>query len=296
MSDYIYFIGVFSAIIAGVIFNIGIVMQKIVINKLPKDIRLMKTLIKEPLWISGLLLQYILGSIFLLIAQVFIGPVLIPGLLSIGLIVLAIGSIKIIGEKLNYSEYLGIGLMITAIFMLSFSGLAIELINENYLELGFLTRAYLFSAIYFILTIILGFLQKKFRRFRGILLALISGILFSIENLWLGIALISFGKFVVGNIEILEIIVLLIAIIFIVIINIYGVIALQKAFQYGQASNLTPIQNVPTQLSPIFLYFIVFLLIPSSFLSILLLIFGIILILISTYLLGKRQAVLEEII
>lgn len=50
---------------------------------------------------GGLLLEYGVGSAAYMIAQNLIGPALVPGLMAAGLIVLAIGSVKIIGETLR---------------------------------------------------------------------------------------------------------------------------------------------------------------------------------------------------
>ena len=140
MDPFIYSLGILFGLIAGIIFGTGTVMQKYAINSLPEDSELMKSLIKNRLWVTGFLFQFFLGSLFLIIAQLFIGPALVPGLTAVGLIVLAIGSVKIIGESLKPSEIFGIALMIFAIFLLSFSGLSIELIEFNYLEFNFLFR------------------------------------------------------------------------------------------------------------------------------------------------------------
>jgi uncharacterized membrane protein len=80
-----------------------------------------------------------------------------------------------------------------------------------------------------------------------------------------------------------------------ILTNAIGIITITQAFRIGQASNLVPIQQVPIQIAPIFVYLLVFLLIPPSIFSILSLVIGIILILISSFLLGKRQEQLEEI-
>ena len=104
-----YITGVFLAIIAGSINNIGLVLQKKVVNEVSEEAKFFRSLVKKPLWITGLLMELIIGSVFFMIAQIYIGPALIPGLMAFGLIFLAIGSVKIVGETLkkgrNYRNY-----------------------------------------------------------------------------------------------------------------------------------------------------------------------------------------------
>ena len=87
-------------------------------------------------------------------SQYFIGPALIPGFMATGLIVLAIGSIKIVGETLNKEEILGIALIIIAIFLLGISELSIEIANTNLLEIGLIMRIFLFTLIVIIISVI----------------------------------------------------------------------------------------------------------------------------------------------
>ena len=86
----------------------------------------------------------------------------------------------------------------------------------------------------------------------------------------------------------------IIASVILVLVNIFGITELQKAFTAGQASNLIPVQQVPIQITPIFIYFFVFLLtaLPIAFVYISI---GVALIILSSFLLGKRQARMEEI-
>ncbi len=289
MNPTYYLLGIVAAILAGVILNIGTVLEKMAINKLPKETISMKSILKNPIWLIGFFIQYILGTIFLSIAQLYIGPVLVPGLIAFGLIFLTVGSVKINRERLNHREYIGIGLMIFAIFSISFSGLSIELFSFDYSESNFLVRGFIFSGLCFLSAGICIILQKKSTKSKGLLLALASGFLFSIENLWWGILLLILLHFLQGSFLIFDIILITILIVFELVINIYGMIFFQKSFRYGQASNLVPILGVPVQLSPIVFYFFVFLLIAPSFSSIALLVVGISLILTSTYLLSQRQ-------
>jgi hypothetical protein len=284
-----YSLGIATAILAGIILNIGTILEKMAINKLPDNTQSMKSLLRNPIWLTGFFLQYIFGTIFIFIAQLYIGPILIPGLLAFGLVILTLGSVMINKEQLNLGEYAGICMMVIAIFLISFSGLSIELLTFNYLHFNFLLRAFIFSGLLFLFVGCCIIFQRKKLKYKGLLLAFSSGLLFSIENLWFGIIILILANFYQGAFLIADILLFTILIFFEIVINIYGMIFFQKSFRYGQASNLVPILSVPVQLTPIIIYFFVFLLIPRNILSIIFLMLGINFILISSYFLSQRQ-------
>jgi len=133
MEDY--WIGVVFAIIAGAISNFGIILQKKAINRLPpkaKEERYFRSLIGNPVWLFGLTLGMFAPAAFGIIAQLYIGPALLPGLQASGLIVLAIGSVKINKEKLERTDYAGILLMIVATFFVGISGLSISIAHFDF--------------------------------------------------------------------------------------------------------------------------------------------------------------------
>ena len=74
--------------------------------------------------------------------------------------------------------------------------------------------------------------------------------------------------------------------------NIYGIARLQVAFKYVDASKAIPLNLAPQQIVPILAYIFVFSLLPAP-VPALLMTLGIVVIVISGYLLVKRQAELE---
>ncbi|MFX1409676.1 MAG: hypothetical protein ACFFA6_04955 [Promethearchaeota archaeon] len=295
MSATSYWLGVFLALLAGSITQFGTVLQKKAVNNLTKETDFLKSLIKEPIWISGVVLSFGISSIFFLTAQVFIGPTLIPGLMAFGLIILALGSIRIIGEKLKTEEILGIFIMILGTFSIGMSGLSIDITETSLSEIGFMIRTILFTSIIVFLSLLCQVFQKKFKNFKGILLAIISGLMFALSNFWVSQFMAVIANVLRGVFNLTELLVFIISGIFLISTNILGLATIQQAFRVGQASNMIPIQQVPSLLVPIFIYFLVFLLDPPNIFSLVYTIIGIILILISSFLLGKRQAQLEEI-
>jgi drug/metabolite transporter (DMT)-like permease len=289
MTVLFYWVGVSLAILSGILNNFGTVLQKKVVNEFSGDAKFMRKIVRNPLWILGLIFGLGIGSIFFLIAQVFIGPALVPGLMASGLIILAIGSVKLVGESLKTKEIIGILIMIFAIFLLGISGLSIDIADTNLLEAFFIIRITIFTCSLAILSILCHIFQKRIEIYRGILLAILSGFMYSLSNFWVSPLMAVITHVFSGNFELLELILFIVSAIILILTNTLGIITIQQAFRVGQASNLVPIQQVPIQITPIIVYLLVFLLIPPTVFSIFYLIIGVVLILISSFLLGKRQ-------
>jgi len=296
MDDITYWFGVLFAIIGGIVANLGLLCQKKVINELPRrEQKFMKSLIRKPLWLVGLILNMGIAGIFYMLAQFYIGPTLVPGLLALGIIFLAIGSVKIIGDKLNITEIIAIILMIIATFLLSFSGLSIAISETNFLNNFLIYRIAILTTTLFLLIIIFEIVQRKSERFKGFFLAFIAGLSWSMTDFWVSPFVGMIYHFFEGIFVIGEIILFIISTVIFIITNVLAVIKLQQSFKYGVASNMVVIQNVPANVIPIMIYFLVYLLTPPSDFSTVFIVLGTILVIMSSYLLGARQAKLEEI-
>jgi drug/metabolite transporter (DMT)-like permease len=289
-----YLLGVFFAVLSGVLNNYGTVLQKKVVNKFRENPKFMTSLIKNPLWLFGLILQIIIGGIFFFIAQLYIGPTLIPGLMGAGLIVLAIGSVKIVGEELKLSEIIGIILMVIAIALIGFSNMAIDVNAQNFLDLQLILRIFIFTIVLYALAAVFYFMQVR-NIYRGLSLAIYSGFMFALSNFWISPLMGVIAPLFEGLAHPLEIIIFIISIGFLIITNLFGTITIQKSFRVGQASNLIPIQQVPIQIAPVFYFLSVYLLQIPNVISLFFLISGIALVIVSSFLLGKRQTQLEKL-
>ncbi|MFX0052962.1 MAG: DMT family transporter, partial [Candidatus Hermodarchaeota archaeon] len=185
----LYWFGVFLAITSGVVNNFGTVLQKKVVNDVPqehRDDKFYRTLLTNRLWLFGLILQNGIGAIFFMWAQIYVGPAIIPGLMAAGLIVLALGSLKIVGEELELPEVIGIFLMIGAITMLGLSSMTIDIEDYEVLNLDFLLRVGLFTFGCFAFMIVCEISQRRTTRdsYRGLYLAIVSGFCFALANFW----------------------------------------------------------------------------------------------------------------
>ncbi len=289
-----YWLGVVYAILSGICNNIGSVIQKKVVNERSDDSKFFRSLIKDPLWLVGLVLQLGIGSALFILAQAYIGPTLIPGLMASGLIFLAIGSIKIVREKLNLSEYLGIFIMIIATAFIGFSNMEINVAMIDFLQMSLIIRISIFTISMFVLSIILEIMQRK-KISKGISLAVLSGIMFVLSNFWISPLMGVITHVFNGTAVLAETIIFVAAAILLIVTNIFGLSKIQEAFREGQAGNLIPIQQVPIQVALPFYYLTVFFLPLPDIYSLLFLIIGLGLVIVSTFLLARRQAQIEKI-
>ncbi len=290
-----YILGISIAIVAGCLINFGVLLQKKVINDHIDDAEFLRSISKNPVWITGIVIQIVIGgAIFFMIAQVLLGPTLVPSLMSGGLIILALGSVKILKEKLQKEEILGIILMMGGISTISLSELSIDMSSYNVLEIGFLIRMMTLSGIIFLCVIVVKIIYKFLNKGKGISYALQAGLINSLTSIWIG-PVITFLTHLSGNLLIGEILLFIPSITIIAVCTTYGIIYAQKAFQCGQVNILSPLVGVPNQLIPIFLYFFIFNLIPINIFPVIYLFVGISSIITSSFLLATRQVKLEEI-
>ncbi|MFX0048298.1 MAG: hypothetical protein ACFE8G_09040 [Candidatus Hermodarchaeota archaeon] len=295
MNGFLYLFGVFLAILSGSINNVGLVLQKKVVNEIHPEAKFFRSLIKKPLWIIGILMELIIGSIFFMIAQIYIGPALIPGLMAFGLIFLAIGSVKIVGETLKKEEIIGIILMILAIFLLGLSELSIDIASIDILAFDLVLNMTIFTIALFLGSFICEILQRKIEKLKGILLAISSGFQFSLTNFWIAPLMAVIAHVFGGSATLGELFLFIACAAILITASLLGIIKIQQAFQVANASRMIPIQQVPIQITPVIAYFFVFTLMPPTIFPIVYVLIGVSLILLSSFLLAKRQAQLEAI-
>jgi len=290
-----YWIGILFALLAGQAHYTGLIIDKMIINKLPSEAKVMKNLVRNPKWLLAVSIRYLIGSITFIMAQLFIGPAIIPGLMASGLITLTIGSIIINKERLKNIEILAILLIIVAIVLIGLSELSIQITETDLLESDLILRLVLSTVIIFVIALSFQFVQKKIEKYRGVLLALLSGLMFSLNNYWVSPLIWFITHLFSGSFILSEFLLFLVSSVILIAVNIFGITKMAEAFKYGQAGNLVPIQSIPVQLTPTILYFLVFLLIPPSIYSIIYFLIAVVLIIACSFILGKRQAQIEII-
>jgi drug/metabolite transporter (DMT)-like permease len=275
--DLSYILGVATAIFCGVCMQAGILIQKKVVNNISVEDRAQRflpILMGNPQWLGGLFLEYGVGTAAYMIAQNLIGPALVPGLMASGLIVLAIGSVKIIGETLNFSEYLGIALLMTGIALLGFSELdvGVDVVRDRLASSNTAFRLAILTLSLLILWILTHLQSLRFAPRKGMINAVLSG-----RGSWQ-----QTGVFVLASAILVG-------------CNILGILQTNEAFRFAQASNVIPVQQLSVQITPILFYFYVYALTPPKAISGVLIIAAVALIISAVFLLGRRQAELERI-
>jgi hypothetical protein len=293
--DARYLIGVIMAVIAGLLTQMGQLLQKKAVNGMSQEAReqrFMRTLLTSPLWLSGLILAIVFGTAGYMAAIYLIGPTLVPGLMASGLIVLAVGSVMMNKETLGRDEAVGIVFMMMGITLLGMSRLGIpaEQVRAALSDGSVLVRIAVFTLVLLLLWVSLSLLGGRSSTRKGIIMAFSNGFPFSLSNFWLSPLVAVIGIVLSGRGTVAQIVIFVLACIILVGVNILGIRQTQVAFKYAQATNVIPVQQVPIQICPIFIYFSVFALSAPSRSSIVSILAGVALIIASGFLLGKRTA------
>ena len=298
--DLNYILGVVAALFCGACMQTGILLQKKVVNDMPpeeKERRFLRTLLKSPRWLTGLVLEYGLGTISFMTAQSLIGPALVPGLMAAGLIVLAVGSVKLIGETLHFSECVGILLMIVGIALLGLSELEIgvEVVRERLALEGTASRVAILTISLFALWGITHLASLRSARRKGIIMAFSNGFPFALSNFWISPLLAVFTVVMTGVGTLAQTGLFVLASVILIGCNVFGIRQTNEAFRFAQASNIIPVQQLSVQITPILFYFYVYALTPPKSVSTFFIIAGVALIITAAFLLGRRQSKIEKI-
>ncbi len=253
-----YFIGIMIGLSVGIIYAASALAQKYTVLKADHSKPLMKQLIKSPLWLMSVVVSGAFILVLMVVGQSFIGPTLIPGLSAIGMIIIPIGATRFIGEKNGLKEYLGIGVIIIGVFLLSISKLSIDTSLVPWMEPAFFSKTlWYFGGLscVAVLALILGLTQKRRPFLRAILFSLSGGFLYGLSNILLAPMTYHASVFTQYGIEQVNLPYLIISSVYLLLINAYAVSITQKAYALGHVSILIPIQQIPIQIVPIISHF-----------------------------------------
>lgn len=289
-----YWVGVVAAVAAGMAFNLALLIQKLAVRKTDSGAGLMRQLLRSPLWLAGFTVQFVIGVPLNILAQAKIGPTILPGLMAIGLIVLAIGASKLADERLRSGEVIGIVLVMAAVTAFGMSRLSVDVRSIDLYEPAFLQRLSIFTAAVAMLSLACYLGQKRSMRAKGIFKTLNAGLMYSQSNLWLGILMALLARWGSGAFSALDLPYILIASGIVAAGSLLGISETQGALRLGDVSKLIPMQHVPSQILPIAAYFIVFSRRLDASLSLLLALLGIVFVIAGAFLLARRQLASQE--
>jgi len=292
------FLGYFYAIVGGCVIQLGAIMQKYVINKVSKENQgapgFMKSISKNPIWILGMILNMAGGGIFTILAQALIGGAIVPGLMASGFIILILGSMKVLGEKLTPQEILAVCILILGVLFIGLSELVITDIESEAAFSGTLSGFYLRMGLFTVILVILWIVTLLYgkRTHNLIVISLSSGLPFALGNIYMQSMLITIYRIFGGETWIW--VTFLISAIFVGGVNVTGIIQMQFTLKMGDASKIIPIQQIPLQIIPILFYFVVYLK-DSVANQVLFSVLGAIIIILCGFVLSKKQAKMDAI-
>ena len=288
--------GVLCAVMSGVMNAFGALLEKRAVDHTPVEKRsdqFMRHLLRNPRWLLGFFLSVGPGTFFVLTAQSLLGPALVPGFTATGLILLAIGSVVLNGERLNLADALGIVLMVGGVSLLGYSNLSVTSREVGQVGSALLVRLLLFSAALALCWLFTHLLARRAQdQPRGLLLAVSGGYPYALSNAWILPLILTIGSVFAGQADLLQGIVFALACVMLVSTNLVGVRLIQEAYKFAPASKVQPILQIPVQTAPILLYFAVYRR-PGPQVAAYLIPLGVGLIIASGFLLGNRVAVLQ---
>jgi drug/metabolite transporter (DMT)-like permease len=251
----------------------------------------MRRLMRNPVWVTGFVFGLGGGTAAYMLAQSMIGPALTPGLMAGGLVVLAVGSVRMNQETLNASEITGIGLMMVGILCLGLSGLGInsKQVQATLADRHALIRIALFTLSLFFMSLTSRSLAERIQYRKGLLIALTNGFLACLSDFWINPLLALIVIVLGGRGTVTQNVIFAFAAL--TLIGTATTITWQNqiAFKYAQASNVVPVGQVPIQIAPVLVYFYIFALAPPNALAIFYILAGTVLTIVSGFLLGRRQ-------
>ncbi len=258
-----YALGIAAAVVAGIAFNVGILIQKAAVGRAPKDRPLMRSLLKNPRWISGCVLQFILGTPLYILSVGLIGPAIVPALMSIGLVVLALGAVLVQKERVGSKEIAGIVFVVLAVAAFGLTRLSIDVHAFSMKDAGLLARTGILTGALVGIALVCAILARRSAgaarsESAAAFHAARAGVWYNIGNLGLGFITAGFVRIGSGIFDPVEIVVSLVAVALTLVGNIYGISATQHALAHGRAAVVIPLQNCVSQILPVCLFFFVY--------------------------------------
>lgn len=288
--NFLYVGGVLSAVLAGVCNFSGQILQKKSVNRIPKHLNKSeraKYLLKNKLWLIGLFIYIGMSTVFYMIAEYLTGPVLVPGIMTSGLLILPFAASKILGEKNGLKEISGIFLLVSGTVLIALSRIVILPDEVDLSDKDLLFRIFYLTAGTVLSWIAFDVFARFNKRKRGVLKGFAAGFPYVLSNFWIFPLYGSMIPVFNGQFSSVYIIFFVLSAVILIITNILGISELQAAFRYEDVSIVAPVQQIPIQIAPLFYYFFVFGNRIAGLSSNIYIISGVILILISGFLLSK---------
>jgi len=262
-----YLLGILVALVGGIAFNVGVLIQKSAVDRARRDAPLMRGLLKSPVWVAGFVVQFAVGTPLYLLSVGLIGPAVVPGLMSIGLIVLAFGAVRLQHERLSNKEIIGIAFIVAGVAAFGFTRLSIDLQSFSMKESGLLLRTGILAVVLIAGALGCGWgagrLVRRQERAHALesataLYAIQGGLWYNVANLCLGFITSGFVRFGAGDADLAEFAIFFVAVAIAAGGGAWGIAATQHALANGRVAVAIPLQNAVAQLLPVCVFFFVY--------------------------------------
>ncbi|MGA2975421.1 MAG: hypothetical protein ABSF77_08950 [Spirochaetia bacterium] len=256
-----YELGISTAVLAGIVYNLGVLVMKRAVSRLPRDRPLGASFLRSPLWIAGLALQFAVGVPLNFVAVLLIGPALVPGLMAVGLVVLALAAVLTGMERPRWTDFAGVTLFVLAVFGFSLSRLAVDTTATSPRDPALLLRGLSFIGAEVVL--ILGCTAavraaRGVESAAGVLFGVQSGLLYSLGASSAGFVTGVVGRLGRGPVDSLEILIGAAALFITAAGSALGVLATQHALRHGRVVVTVALQNAIGMIVPLGLFFLVY--------------------------------------
>ncbi len=277
-----------ACVLSGTAINsIGLILQKREVNKSGvADASNIAPFLKRPLWVLGILMQTIIFAPFFFIGIDLVGIALAQPLATAGLLVFVAGAVLVLKEKLSRIEWVGVSLMIAAIFFVSIAGVSGDVTISVFFQPSFVLNAIIFIIV-IVLIVVYGVLLLRLSKKHAVDgLAILFGTSYAVVSITGQLVTTGFGGLLSPATEALGWILLGSGLAGVVIGTVFGILLSQRAFQQAQAMRIVPISQPINNVLPIVAGIYVF---GQNIVFLWLFIPGIILLLVAVILLARFQ-------
>ena len=242
-----FLLGLAAAIVAAILFNVGIALQAIEARRSPKSLSLkvglVGYLLQRPLWLLGAALG-IVGFGPQLVGLAYAPFAVVQTALTAGLALLLFIAVRYLGEHVDRTALVGVALLIAGVALVSWGAPAH---SETH-------RAALRAILVVAVTAVIAFSPFLLRRFgigHGVLLAIASGVGFAGTNIATKLASDDIGKSQWANAGGWGIVV--------AVLGVCATVTSMSAIQRSAAAMVVPVSTgvqtfLPIVLEPLFLH------------------------------------------
>lgn len=192
--------------------------------------------------------------------------------------------------------------MTGSVVLLGFSDMVIAQSETDFLHPFFLMRAGIYTVSIFAMCVFCKVWARRKDQWEGICLATDSGLMIALSNYWVSpFTAIASGLFghstnptFTLNPAWTIVLLFLVAAVLVIGSNVYAIYERQLAFKVGNAATMIPISHVPSHLSSPIIYSLVFFLPQPQSFSLAFMWVGILGVLISSFIFGRREATFAQ--